>query len=327
MDTWRIEMGRICPVCGWNGLGSLPWCDGGPSYEICDCCSAEFGFDDIARDGATTATYEELRATWIANGMPWFYKSPPEGWDPERQVERVASRPERLAQSIEMFHKIRLPFSDLVSGEREIAIADLRPGPRFDPAKLEKRLYLDSDHPVEAIGLSAGSDAGLSAAAIARLMSAEPTRSLRGGPPTPEMAEVLEILAAQVASANWMEDFGIELTGQPSDLTKLDELLEGGSQFRRRLSNFDGCDAYRCVGAYVGQLLQRELGAAWWIDPDDLLSELGWAMRLPSGAVIWPTQRVHKKGHFGSLWSLESYGVALGVLKSDSLRVVDLPRV
>jgi hypothetical protein len=51
----------ICPICGYDGLEEPPYSeDGEPSFEICDCCGNEFGYDDIA----CGKTIEDLRRKW-----------------------------------------------------------------------------------------------------------------------------------------------------------------------------------------------------------------------------------------------------------------------
>jgi hypothetical protein len=51
-------------------------------YNICPCCGVEFELDDEYK------THAELRADWIARGMPWFsaVRLPPHGWNPEAQL-------------------------------------------------------------------------------------------------------------------------------------------------------------------------------------------------------------------------------------------------
>jgi len=72
----------FCPLCGYG-----PWKD--PyinsdemrlSYEICDCCGTEFGYDD------TISYFEE----WKSRGTPWFTpKMKPKLWKLEDQIHRT----------------------------------------------------------------------------------------------------------------------------------------------------------------------------------------------------------------------------------------------
>lgn len=58
-----------------------------PSYEICDCCSFQFGVSDD-NDGYS---FQAWRARWIADGMRWDEgrSEPPAGWDPVEQLNTV----------------------------------------------------------------------------------------------------------------------------------------------------------------------------------------------------------------------------------------------
>lgn len=80
-------MENICPVCGYNGLEEVPYDnDGNPSYEICDCCGYEFGFDD----GSEGVSFEQYRRKWLDEGADWFNISlKPEKWDLKKQLLRI----------------------------------------------------------------------------------------------------------------------------------------------------------------------------------------------------------------------------------------------
>ncbi|MEV6288093.1 hypothetical protein [Kribbella sp. NPDC051770] len=72
-----------CRVCGLPQL-TPPWGDDGksPTFEICDCCGTEFGYDDATPAGITRA-----RARWKASGFQWFTASArPEGWNADAQL-------------------------------------------------------------------------------------------------------------------------------------------------------------------------------------------------------------------------------------------------
>jgi hypothetical protein len=81
--------GYVCPVCGYPELYDPPRSSaGGGSYEICPSCGFEFGVsdDDLGY------SYEQWRARWIAQGMPWdraAIQPPPDNWDPQQQLENL----------------------------------------------------------------------------------------------------------------------------------------------------------------------------------------------------------------------------------------------
>lgn len=54
----------ICPVCYYPEIEEYP--NDGMSYEICTCCSTEFGNDD------SIYSHKKLREQWIANGKKFW---------------------------------------------------------------------------------------------------------------------------------------------------------------------------------------------------------------------------------------------------------------
>ncbi len=82
-----LLMKYICPVCGYPYLQSPPYdSDGNPSYDICDCCGFEFGFDD-ANNGVS---FKDYREKWIANGNKWFWPDKkPSNWSLKKQIKAI----------------------------------------------------------------------------------------------------------------------------------------------------------------------------------------------------------------------------------------------
>lgn len=64
-----------CPVCGYKGLPYPP-----QDYNICPCCSTEFGNDDAIY------SHPQLLGMWVAGGANWFFGRPPENWNPWMQL-------------------------------------------------------------------------------------------------------------------------------------------------------------------------------------------------------------------------------------------------
>ena len=74
---------RFCKVCGCE-LAYSPWGENNdtPTYEICPCCGAEFGYDDY-----TPQSIKAYREKWIRSGAKWFdSKMKPENWNLEGQL-------------------------------------------------------------------------------------------------------------------------------------------------------------------------------------------------------------------------------------------------
>ena len=72
-----------CKVCGYKDT-ILPWGKNGdlPSFEICDCCGVEYGYED-----ATPSAVMNYRKQWIQNGAKWACpEKRPSVWDLEAQL-------------------------------------------------------------------------------------------------------------------------------------------------------------------------------------------------------------------------------------------------
>jgi hypothetical protein len=75
-----------CRVCGWTQKDP-PWGDDGlsPTFEICDCCGVEFGYED-----RTASALIEFRSLWLASGLTWFNNSKmPVNWDLRGQLAKI----------------------------------------------------------------------------------------------------------------------------------------------------------------------------------------------------------------------------------------------
>lgn len=84
-----------CHICGWE-LGQPPWGETGtdPTWDICDCCGCEFGYED-----ATPTSAGQYRRKWISEGCNWFKPGArPESWDSEPQLRLVPALPEGIAR-------------------------------------------------------------------------------------------------------------------------------------------------------------------------------------------------------------------------------------
>jgi hypothetical protein len=62
---------------------------GTPSYDVCDCCGYEFGYDDEPGT-AEPVTFVEYRTLWMKRGCPWFSPDKkPQGWMLESQLRNI----------------------------------------------------------------------------------------------------------------------------------------------------------------------------------------------------------------------------------------------
>jgi hypothetical protein len=75
-----------CRVCGLR-QPTPPRGESGaaPTYEICDCCGVEFGYEDVTAESA-----RRFRQKWIATGLLWFAPdSRPPDWSWEEQQKTI----------------------------------------------------------------------------------------------------------------------------------------------------------------------------------------------------------------------------------------------
>ena len=77
---------HTCRVCGLANE-EPPWGPDGrlPTFDICDCCGVEFGYED--NSPASTRAY---RQRWLGLGASWFSpKDRPDLWELDAQLRRV----------------------------------------------------------------------------------------------------------------------------------------------------------------------------------------------------------------------------------------------
>jgi len=81
-------MRYICPVCGYSDLEEPPYDNSGnPSFEICDCCGFEFGFDDANN----SISFDDYRKKWISEGAKWFsLDKKPRNWVLSEQLKNIS---------------------------------------------------------------------------------------------------------------------------------------------------------------------------------------------------------------------------------------------
>lgn len=82
----KLDPREYCRVCGLR-QETWPWGSSGdePSFETCDCCGIEFGFEDCSRTGVQSA-----RDRWKIRGYDWFQPSEqPESWSAKDQLAQI----------------------------------------------------------------------------------------------------------------------------------------------------------------------------------------------------------------------------------------------
>ncbi|WP_258126371.1 hypothetical protein [Escherichia coli] len=77
---------EVCRVCGAE-QPEAPWGDDGetPTYDICNCCGVEFGYED-----STVQSIKKYRAKWLDSGAKWMNKkSEPQNWSVDEQLAHI----------------------------------------------------------------------------------------------------------------------------------------------------------------------------------------------------------------------------------------------
>lgn len=79
----------ICRVCGFVH-SFFPWREDNitASFEICDCCGVEFGYEDC-----TLTAIKSYRQEWLKNGAQWFHgEYKPSGWSLDKQLMNIPKK-------------------------------------------------------------------------------------------------------------------------------------------------------------------------------------------------------------------------------------------
>lgn len=78
---------RICRICGLEYDSNIVRDEfGEPTFNICDCCGVEFGYEDI-----TIKSVIHYRCYWLNElKAKWFIpKYKPNKWDINKQLENI----------------------------------------------------------------------------------------------------------------------------------------------------------------------------------------------------------------------------------------------
>jgi hypothetical protein len=75
-----------CRVCGFI-YEDKPWGEDGkcPSFQICVCCGAEFGYEDFSHNSILA-----FRENWIKSGSKFIKPEfMPKNWNLKKQMENI----------------------------------------------------------------------------------------------------------------------------------------------------------------------------------------------------------------------------------------------
>ncbi len=81
-----IEVKYVCPICGFPELSEPPRNEFGvPSFDMCNCCGVEFGYEDCTPDEII-----KYREKWIKDGCKWALEDDkPANWSLEEQLKNI----------------------------------------------------------------------------------------------------------------------------------------------------------------------------------------------------------------------------------------------
>ena len=120
-----------------------------------------------------------------------------------------------------------------------------------------------------------------------------------------------ELVAAALTRDGYQADF------TPASLWEIDRFFDEhtrkGVPRRWGLLEKDTSVRLFSVGAYVGEVIRRELGGEWEGDDEDGQAELNLALRLPDDGIVWPVQQAVARMRNGGKDGLVAYAAALGV--------------
>ena len=124
---------------------------------------------------------------------------------------------------------------------------------------------------------------------------------------------VSDVFAAAEQMSKALSQFGYNADFSPESLKQIDRFFEeqtanGQPKPGGLLSQQLGARLFG-IGAYVGEVIRRQNGGEWQGDDKDPRAEINVALRLKSGVVMWPVQRVMKRFKNGAEDGIWIYGV------------------
>ncbi|WP_157441900.1 hypothetical protein [Actinoplanes awajinensis] len=126
-----------------------------------------------------------------------------------------------------------------------------------------------------------------------------------------DVHDAADWVAAALVASGYRADFS------PPSLWEIERFFEteapGGRPRTGGLLADDLGTRIFAVGAYLGEVIRRQVGGDWSGDDSDPSAEVHATLTLPNGAVVWPVQRVMKRFSNGSEDSTVVYGMALGL--------------
>ena len=135
------------------------------------------------------------------------------------------------------------------------------------------------------------------------------------------------ILEDVQTSAEWISkalgSSGYQADFSPDSLIEIDrffaEHCRDGKPVRGGLLSESLGSRLFAVGAYVGEVIRRNVGGEWRGDDSDPQAEISVSLHLPDGNVCWPVQRAMKRFQLGPSEGIAAYGGVLGLVFTKSI--------
>jgi hypothetical protein len=116
-----------------------------------------------------------------------------------------------------------------------------------------------------------------------------------------------EKIAKALSQSGYEADFSLESLKQVDRFFE-EQVSNGQPKPGGLLSQQLGARLF-AIGAYVGEVIRRQNGGEWQGDDNDPRAEINIAIRLKTGAILWPVQRVMKRFKNGAEDGIWIYGV------------------
>ncbi|HVU80296.1 MAG TPA: hypothetical protein VHD37_02950 [Candidatus Paceibacterota bacterium] len=114
-----------------------------------------------------------------------------------------------------------------------------------------------------------------------------------------------EWISQALQSSGYKADFSLESIGEIERFFV--EQMKDGKPIENGLLADDIGNKLFSLGSYIGEVLRRAYSGAWLVDNSDPEGELNVALRLSSGAELWPIQKVMKRFQNGEEDNLKAY--------------------
>ena len=118
-----------------------------------------------------------------------------------------------------------------------------------------------------------------------------------------------EQISRALSQSGYRADFSVESLKQVDRFFE-EQTVNGQPRPGGLLSQQLGARLF-AIGAYVGEVIRRQNEGEWQGDDNDPQAEINIAVRLKTGVILWPVQRVMKRFKNGADDGIWVYGAAV----------------